>query len=337
MREADIRPAELLNEYLRLSAEDAEIYFGDGKGFTDRPCPGCGETASTLQFTKAGFSYVRCDLCATLYANPGPSGPALESMYRDSESATYWANVFSPAVAEVRRDAIFKPRVEQIADLLDGLNHRLQRLCDIGVGTGLYLEEVTKHFPGTELSGVEPSSVMAQACQKKGFHIFEGFSDQAAESPDWASSADLVTSFEVIEHVPDSLGFVSSLAALARPGGLVLITGLCGDGFDIKVLGARSKAVSPPHHLNFLSRDGVRRLLERAGLDEVQFTTPGQLDVDIVRNVLLDDDDAVDDPKLRAMLLDEDEQVRKRFQARLVAEKQSSHMWIVARRPLESA
>ena len=87
------------------------------------------------------------------------------------------------------------------------------------------------------------------------------------------------------------------MGELARPGGLILVSGLCGDGLDIRTLGARSNAVSPPHHLTPLSqRSGAA---DRAGLHRVSFETPGQLDVDILRSALLNDDDVVEDPELR--------------------------------------
>ena len=90
------------------------------------------------------------------------------------------------------------------------------------------------------------------------------------------------------------------MGELARPGGLILVSGLCGDGLDIRTLGALN-AVSPPHHPTFLSQQGARALVDRAGLDCVSFETPGQLDVDILRSALLNDDDVVEDPELRGL------------------------------------
>ena len=41
MREADIRPLDILTEYLRLSAADAERFFDTGALHRTRPCPAC--------------------------------------------------------------------------------------------------------------------------------------------------------------------------------------------------------------------------------------------------------------------------------------------------------
>jgi len=89
MREADIRPQDLLDEYLRLSAEDAALYFPDPAALPARPCPGCNEDRPAPAFEKLGFSYVRCGNCDTLYANPCPDNASLSGFYEDSDSSAY--------------------------------------------------------------------------------------------------------------------------------------------------------------------------------------------------------------------------------------------------------
>lgn len=330
MREADIRPAPLLAEYLRLSAADAQRVLAAPDALAPRACPGCASRDSAFAFTKNGFDLVRCATCGTLYVNPCPTAAALAELYRDSVSSRYWADVFFPAVAEVRRERIFRPRVRRA---LEFSAVPPASIIDVGAGAGIFLEECRAAVPGARLRAVEPGGRLAALCRQKGFEVFEGFVDAAAES-DWRASADLVVCFEVIEHTSDTLGFVRSLGALAKPGGLVLVSGLCGSGFDIQALGARSNAVAPPHHLTFLSHRGASSLLEKAGLEEVAFLTPGELDVDIVRNALQQDDQAVSDPFIRSLVQGTDDTAKREFQAFLVRNRLSSHMWIVARRPV---
>lgn len=333
MRESEIRPAALLDEYLRLSAADAEVFFpGDGaRGH--RSCPGCGGDAPVPTFEKNGFRLVRCGTCATLYANPGPEGGRLAAFYRDSPSQRYWAEVFFPAVAEARRERVFRPRVRRIAELVATRGPTLPRILDVGAGAGIFLEECRAVGFGAAHAAIEPSRRLAALCREKGLETFEGFAADAAADPAWRGRADLVTCFEVIEHVLDALAFVRNLADVARPGGMVLMTGLCGTGFDILSLGQHAKAVSPPHHLNFLSRRGAAALLQRSGLEEVAFLTPGELDVDIVCNTLAENRECVVEPFVRHLALDAAQSTRDAFQRFLADHGLSSHMWILARRP----
>lgn len=333
MREADIRPAHILDEYLRLAAADARTYFPENMALRRRACPGCDDAAPSPAFTKVGFDYVTCGTCGSLYVLAVPPPDRLAAFYRDSPSQRYWAEVFFPSVADARRRMIFRPRAERIRDLTAVHAGAPDTVVDVGAGAGIFLDECRAAGLGTKHRAVEPNARLAEACRRIGFDTFEGFADDAAADAAWGDTNDLVTSFEVIEHVADAAAYVNGLARLARPGGLIVVSGLGGDGFDIVVLGRHSKAVSPPHHLNFLSRRGVSRLLERCGLEEVAFLTPGALDVDIVRNTLRELPDAVTEPFIRRLVLDCHEDVRAAFQTFLADSGLSSHMWIIARRP----
>jgi len=330
MKESDIRPAGLLAEYLRLSAGDAATFFADRSQLSPRVCPGCDSADVDPAFEKNGFPIVTCCDCGSLYVSPAPTAAALASFYGDSPSATYWAKTFFPAVAEARRGRIFRPRAERVCELLEGAS---SRVMDVGAGAAVFLEELHRLVPDAALRAVEPGQTLAAACRAKGFETFEGDAENACTDPDWRGWADLVASFEVIEHVPDPAAYLTALAALVRPGGTLLVTGLCGDGFDIQVLGNRSNAVSPPHHLNFLSHKGVAALVARCGLELLDFSTPGQLDVDIVCNALAQDRDAVADPALSRRLAVASEEDKRHMQEQLVAERRSSHMWLIVLRP----
>ena len=55
MKEEEIRPKKVFDEYLRLAALDAVVYFGNSSR-QPLPCPACG-TKGDFSFNKHGFSY----------------------------------------------------------------------------------------------------------------------------------------------------------------------------------------------------------------------------------------------------------------------------------------
>ncbi len=325
--ETDIRPADLLAEYLRLNEADGRALLCGPDELEHRGCPGCDKDDPLPAFKKNGFVLVRCAACDTLYVNPAPSTPSLAAFYRHSQSSEYWAKVFFPAVAEARRGQIYRPRAERIAAYAG----KPKRLIDVGAGAGLLLEEFHALKPDIAIAAVEPGSTHAAELRQKNIETFEGFVDEAAADPAWAGGADVVTCFEVLEHVIDPAALFRDLAALVRPGGLIIVSGLSGSGFDIKTLGPLSKPVSPPHHLTFLSIAGTESLLRRCQLNVVDISTPGELDVDIIRNVALQNPDVLSDPEIRHLILEADDDARQAFQENLKKSQRSSHMWIVAR------
>jgi len=313
MKESDIRPEKLHQRYMELSAEDAACCFGD----SDRlaiPCVACRSPEGVRQFAKNGFDFTLCSVCGTLYQSPRPSIAAFEDFYRDSISSRYWADEFFPAVAEARRETIFRPRVERLSSLCAEQGIAVKNLIEVGSGFGIFLEEWRACSPGTQLLAVEPSSKMAQVRRDKGFDVAEDIVENVRGKDGYA---DLVVCFEVLEHVYDPIAFVTLLGKLVRPGGFVFISTLGVDGFDIQTLWEKSNSISPPHHINFLSVAGFKRCFEHAGLTEVSVTTPGKLDVDIVRNAHLREPAVLKDNHF-ARLLISDERRAAVFQEFLV-------------------
>jgi len=326
MKESEIRPKELFQKYLRLSAADTETYFISSQR-EYLPCPACGNESFHPAFEKLGFAYTVCRSCQTLYQNPRPPLEEFSRFYRESPSARYWAKEFFPAVAEIRREKLFKPKVMELARLCQNENFKPAVVADIGAGFGLFLEEWHNLFPDTRTIAIEPNLEMADLCRDKKLEVLECLAEQASSL---YGHVDLVVALEVIEHVHDPLVFCNSLNHLLRAGGRLLLTGLSVDGFDIQVLWEHAKSISPPHHINFMSIQGFKQLLKRAGFSKVDIFTPGKLDVDIVKNTMEERPDALNDQRFIRNLLKLDEKALKEFQQFLSKHRLSSHCWIWA-------
>jgi hypothetical protein len=115
-----------------------------------------------------------------------------------------------------------------------------------------------------------------------------------------------------------------------RPGGYLFVSTLSIDGFDLKTLWDKSSQISPPHHINFHSIKGFNLLFKRAGLSDIQITTPGQLDVDIVRNFVNKNPEIVKNNKFMQNILD-DRDKSKLFQDFLAENQLSSHVWVLGK------
>jgi SAM-dependent methyltransferase len=332
VKENDIRPEVLLRRYLNLSEEDAARCFGN-EPRVPIPCVGCGSLRVASAFAKLGFAYAICQDCGTLYQTPRPPLSAFEAFYRDSASSNYWAEVFFPAVAEVRRETIFRPRVERLAALCEAEGIEIRQMIDVGAGYGIFLDEWRMRSPSTHLVAVEPSAALAKECRAKDFEVVENIVEQVGDG--YEGFADLVVCFEVLEHVYEPAAFMKSLIRLARPGGLVFVSTLCIDGFDLQTLWHKSNQIFPPHHINFLSVAGFEKLFMQAGLVDVSVTTPGKLDVDIVRNASRQDPNLLDGQRFLQRLIS-NERAATAFQDFLATNRLSSHAWVLGKVPDDS-
>lgn len=320
IKEEEIRPKELFQHYLELSQKDASKF--NDSNFKRISCPGCGGDDPEKRFKKNGFQYVLCSICGSVYCSPRPSEEDLEIFYKTSESAKYWSEVFFPAVAETRREKLFRKKAKQVHNALKEKSFSPEAICDVGAGYGIFMEELNSFFPSASLFAIEPCSDLAEQCRAKGFETLQTTAEQSGI---WKEKFDLVISSEVIEHVYSCDRFVDSLYQLAKPGGHCLITGLGYEGFDILNLQKHSNSVFPPHHLNFLSIKGFKELFQRAGFLQVAIWTPGELDVDIVKNSPMVDE-------FTRVLASRGEKAVTEFQSFLQKHQLSSHVWALARK-----
>lgn len=279
MKEHDIRPQKIFDEYLRLAEEDTQTFFADTpRG--ELPCPAC-RTAGEHVFEKNGFSYAECQKCLTLYVNPRPEWGAFERYYTDSPSTRYWATTFYKETEKARREKIWKPKAELIKDKIARFAD-VREIVDIGGGYGTFAEEI-RRITGFNVTIVEPSKHLAEVCRRKGFKVIEKFLENI-DRGDMGDSKRCFVSFELFEHLYDPGDFLKCLNKLMNNGDLFVFTTLNGTGVDIRVLWEHSKAVSPPHHLNFFNPRSIRMLLESRGFEPMEITTPGKLDINIIEN-----------------------------------------------------
>lgn len=280
MKEDKIRKREVLNKYLRLVEKDTKKIF-DFKSFVYITCPACGSKSSTSEFLKNGFKYVSCKKCFTLFVNPRPSFKDIERFYSYSKSTCFWVNKFFKPVAEIRRKEIFKPRAEYIAEIIRRKNRLI--VGDIGAGFGIFLEELRNILPSNQYIAIEPSYEMATICSNKHLLVRQKCLEDIATNE---MRFDVLTAFELIEHLYDPRKFFKKVHSLLKPNGYFFMTTLNVEGFDVAFLWDKSKSVMPPHHLNFLNPRSIKYLLEKNGFKIVEISTPGQLDWDIVEGMI---------------------------------------------------
>jgi 2-polyprenyl-3-methyl-5-hydroxy-6-metoxy-1,4-benzoquinol methylase/ribosomal protein S27E len=329
MKEEDIRPQELFDTYLSLAGKDVTTYFRDSPFHFIR-CPACDGDKSVFQFRKLFFDYEECSTCGTLFVNPRPGPETFAHYYSSAPSVQFWATHFYRETETARREQVVRPKAERVRDAIARhLGSLTGDACivDIGAGYGLFCEEFQKFSPpGIPVIAIEPAGLLAEACRRRGITTVPKFLEEVTPG-DIGGNVAVATSFELLEHLQDPGHFIRKCHEIVMEGGLVVLTTLSWSGFDLQVLREKSRSIHPPHHINFFTPGSLRTLLDRNGFRTLEITTPGLLDMDIVRKQR----DAVTDPFLK-ILMDADDRTRDLFQAFLRDAGLSSHMMAVAMR-----
>ncbi len=324
MKENEIRPPAIFNEFLRLTVKDIETFFLNVKSFAVN-CPACGAVGTPL-FVKHGFGYDSCPQCRTLYVNPRPERNAFIRYYTQGESTEYWATTFYRETAVARRDKIWKPKAKQILTLMQKYKVMDRRVYDIGGGYGLFADEFGR-LSEHQAVVIEPNSHLATACREKNILVIEDFLEDITPA-DLCEDKKVFVSFELFEHLYEPKEFLNTLINLMREDDMFVFSTLSGQGLDILALGKDANAISPPQHLNFLNPRSIEILLEQCGFEMLEVTTPGQLDVDILSN----NKEQIKDGFWRAFVESASEQSKKEMQDVISSSGWSSHMLVVCKK-----
>jgi hypothetical protein len=325
VKEEEIRPRLIFDEYLRLAAQDTKSYFSSAPR-ESHPCPACG-CAGEPAFAKDGFEYERCPACFTLFVNPRPVAEAFNRYYTESPSAAFWASTFYKETAAARREKLWKPKAKLVRDKLQAYGAGAHSVVDIGGGYGIFAEEM-RELSGRSITVIEPGHHLATECRSRNIPVVEKFLEHV-RAPDLPGGPLAFVSFELFEHLHDPAAFLEHTKRLMSAGDLFLFTTLSGTGVDIQVLWSDSKAISPPHHLNFFNPTSIATLLGRHGLPVLEVTTPGQLDVDI----LVNNSAHIKDRFWQVFVAAATSETKRKWQALISESGWSSHMMVVCRKP----
>jgi len=329
LRENDIRPDSLMQGQHERFLADVRRLLSYKNDFVCVSCPACEKKTSSKIFEKYGLSYVMCSNCETMYINPRPSPQILKNYYSTSENYWYWNKYIFPATEDARRNNIFRPRVARVAEICGSYKIGADVLMDVGAGFGTFCEEVQRKGLFRRVVAVEPTPDLADTCRRKGLEVIEKTIEQVKFE---SETIDVITSFEVIEHLFCPRSFLLSCASVLKKKGLIIVTCPNVKGFDILTLGTLSDTVDV-EHLNYFHPVSLSYLLNTCGFEVLELLTPGKLDAELVRKKILNRElDVSTQPFLKQILIDEWERLGSSFQEFLASNQLSSNMWVIARK-----
>ncbi len=330
MNEEDIRPAELMRLQAAAAEKDRQWLLSRQKEFVSVACPACKGLRLAQVFEKLGFSYDRCTECGTVLMNPRPSPQLLAEFGLNSANYEFWNSQVFPATEAKRRDTIFRPRAHKLVEECRANNLSAVTVLEVGAGFGSFCEQLSECELFQRIIALEPSPRLAESCRRRGLEVIESTIEKCA-LPN--NSVDVVASFEVIEHLFDPDLMLKEVNRILRPGGLLAISCPNIRGFDLMTLATASDTIDH-EHMNYFHPRSMSELLARHGLRVANVSTPGQLDVDLVRNAAISGRISLEhQPLLQHMLIDNWEACARPFQAFLASNNLSGHMYALAIKP----
>jgi len=176
-----------------------------------RECPQCRGDRARALWHDGAMRYVRCSRCGTVYSD-------VERERYESEQHNVWddAGLGADTVAFYRTA---RERVHQqfLAGLPPSGNGRL---LDVGCGLGYFVERALER--GWDAYGCDTATAWVQQAQGR-LGVDRIRLGAPTASIFGGEGFDLITAWDVLEHVHDPLPFLRALTGLIAPGGTVFI------------------------------------------------------------------------------------------------------------------
>lgn len=207
---------------------------------------------------------VQCNTCSLIFQNPQPSLSELAASYppeygvfttQESLKKKNWL------MQKVERFGI-KKRVRTVVR-----RKKTGRILDVGCATGRFLKEMER-IGGWELFGVEVNEYAANYAQQyTNAQITIGTLDELQFSENYF---DVITMWDVLEHVANPAASLRRIVGLLKPGGYFIARVPNHDSWDARLFRQYWAGYEPPRHLYVFGKKHILDLVRKSGLQVIQ-------------------------------------------------------------------
>lgn len=310
---SSVKPLEGLFAYRAYCLEATRRAVGQGRRRRDRSPVG---GARLEPFGKVeGFDYLRDPENGSLFLADLPDPQTWAELLRGVVRFRHSPEAFHAGLVQSRADHVYAPKLEWIQETLRLQQMPRPRLLEVMTAPSRFTPLLVESRSFAEVLPVEEMVV--------------------AHAPEIGSAgvatAQAAVLLESLDRTDDPEALLRGVAHRLEPAGLLFVTALVASGFDLAVLGVQNRYLYPPDRVNCFSVRGLESLIRRVGFMPLEVSTPGVLDVGIVR-AHLERDPRVSVSPFERQIIEADDEVREAFQAFLQQQGLSSFARIVARR-----
>jgi 2-polyprenyl-3-methyl-5-hydroxy-6-metoxy-1,4-benzoquinol methylase len=207
------------------------------------------------------YRIVQCKGCGLVYTDPRRPARAILGDYEGVVDDRYLAEQ-EGRIATFRRN--IRP-LEALVPLYNG-----HRLLDVGAHVGVFVEVAQER--GWDAWGVEPSRWAVEVGRTRGLKMVQGtLRDAELDS----ASFDVVTMWDVVEHLLDPMTDLQEVARLLKPGGVFCVHTVNIDSAFARFMGKRWPWLVEMHNY-FFSPKTLGAMVEKAGLQVVSRRVQGR-------------------------------------------------------------
>jgi len=199
---------------------------------------------------------IKCEECRFIFSHKKPSQSELITHYDNYTREDY----LSPITIK---------RYNELLDLMDDYRET-NNILDMGCGVGYFLEEAKKR--GWNVYGTEFTDDAIEICKNKKIKVYKGTLQEVEFDP---SYFDIITSFEVIEHINNPREELNIISKILREGGLFYCTTPNFNSISRRYLKQKWNNILYPEHLSYYTVNTLKKVLLTSGLKPIKHLTTG--------------------------------------------------------------
>jgi 2-polyprenyl-3-methyl-5-hydroxy-6-metoxy-1,4-benzoquinol methylase len=207
-----------------------------------------------------GYKIIECLSCNLVQLYPVPD--QLDEFYESHEYRSKWDNKFKPADIHSKYDHEQNERIKRIGIQ----NIRNKTIIDLGASAGVFLDSTLGI--AKETIAIEPMNLYKNYLISKG-HKYFAYPEEAIKSK---IKADIITSFDVIEHIKYPMKFLENAYKLLKSGGIFILS---MPNYDDLLLSLMKDKFSPfffqTAHLNYFNKSCIQNMYKKSNFDEIEF------------------------------------------------------------------
>ena len=263
----DVKDSALFHKELEIAKEFVENSTKE-KGCM-KECPICGNSEIGIFYEKWGVEYWRCNHCYSIFANVDESA--------DREYKKLPALITLRTSKEYQSKA-FKNRKQMWNELFDWLRFRTYRY--LGKNKNLSMIDYGTRYQG--LVELLNHSDMCGEYELKNSILYneDNFYDNGMRT---IERADVVLCLDYIQSELQPFKLLKEIRASLKKDGLLFLSTRVGSGFDILILKENNVNVFPYEHIMLPSKEGLKIMLDEAGFELLEITTPGNFDWNYIK------------------------------------------------------
>lgn len=228
-------------------------------------CKACAHNEIIEKFIFHNYHVYSCNYCGFSWLNPQPSDLDLSKIYSQHYFLDEGDLELTEIVNKLKR-ATAELYLKQLEENSRVSNEKLS-LLEIGCGMGDFL--LSAQSKGFQVTGLEVTDHLVNLANSRigSTNVYKGYiEDDLFEG----KSFDLITFFDVIEHVRNPFDFLGHVNRLLKKSGKVYIVTPSLDSWSAKFLG-KNWMEYKIEHLSYFTKKAMIHLLERIGFHKVKF------------------------------------------------------------------